>query len=199
MSIVTITINMIFVVILAMPSISTAEVFYPEPDKDNMHFINDLFDIKCPATENKRSVYLCALTMLRKSPEDSLKSKESLLWLSSENIVDAKYSLFISRKSLKISDQEAVKYLMEAAKEGLPKAQLELSKLYLHGEILQQNNEESYKWIKNSAEGKNYEGMRYLSKYYFSGTGVKKMTLWASFGYTNYTKITAHYLTTGVY
>ena len=175
---------------LAESTICSAETLFPEPDKDNALFINDLFNIKCPATDTKKNIYLCALKMINKSPEDNLKSKESLLWLSSTNITDAKYSLFISRKSLKISDQEAVTYLIDAAEKELPKAQLELSRLYLRGEILQQNSEKSYRWVKKSAEGNNYEAMRYLSKYYFSGTGVEKNDtlgfFWLKKLYSNY-------------
>ena len=46
--------------------------------------------------------------------------------------------------------------------------------MYLKGYLFPQDKKQSYKWIKEAAEGNNYEGMKYLSKYYFSGTGIEQ-------------------------
>ena len=162
------------VILTTLPVTSTGSVLYPEPDKDQRKFANDIFNIECTHQINDRERYLCAIKTAHGTQEERDKAKESLIFLAKKNILDAKYTLFSIRKALNIDNQQAAKYLVEAAEGGLPEAQLELGGLYLEGNFFQQDPKESFRWIKSSAEGNNYEGIRYLAKYYFSGTGVER-------------------------
>ncbi|WP_414502194.1 tetratricopeptide repeat protein [Zymobacter sp. IVIA_5232.4 C2] len=166
--------KIIFIIITIFPYIAKGSILYPEPDKDQKKFANDIFGIKCPSQRNDKEIYLCALKIANRTQEDNKKAKEHLIYLSEKNILDAKYSLFLIRKNLGIDDKEASKYLVESAEKGLPEAQLELGIMYLKGYLFPQDKKQSYKWIKEAAEGNNYEGMKYLSKYYFSGTGIEQ-------------------------
>ncbi|WP_414500217.1 MULTISPECIES: tetratricopeptide repeat protein [unclassified Zymobacter] len=155
-------------------NIANARILYAEPDKSRLKFSSELFSIKCPASSTEKEIYLCALKTMTSSPEAKEHAKESLIYLAKNNINDAKYSLFITREITKITNKEAVKYLLESAQDGLAVSQLKLGELFLDGELLEKDEKKSFLWIKNAAENKNYKAMKYLSKYYFSGTGIER-------------------------
>ncbi|WP_120185386.1 tetratricopeptide repeat protein [Zymobacter palmae] len=155
-------------------NISNARILYAEPDKSRLQFSSELFSIKCPTSNTEKEIYLCALKTMTSSPEAKEHAKDSLIYLAKNNIDDAKYSLFITREITKIPNKEAVRYLLESAQDGLAVSQLKLGELFLDGELLEKDEKKSFLWIKNAAENKNYKAMKYLSKYYFSGTGIER-------------------------
>ena len=159
---------------LALSSISNASIIYNEPDKNRLNFSSELFDIKCPALNNDKKIYLCALKTMTRSQESAMHAQHDLIALAKKNIEDAKYSLFATREITKIPNVEAIKYLFESAQNGFPVAQLRLGELFLHGEILKKDEKKSFLWIKIAAENKNYEATIHLSRYYFSGTGTER-------------------------
>ena len=160
--------------ILMAIDIATSAQIYSEPDKDQTKLAHAVYHAKCPPSQDVKEKYLCALKKLGDGKEENRKSKEILMMLSSQGISDANYSLFENRRILGITDKDAIQYLTKSAEEGYAAAQAKLGILFLNGEIVTQDNKESYKWIKAAAEKGNYDGMRYLSNYYFLGTGVDR-------------------------
>ena len=163
---------------------------YSEPDKDQYKITYDIYGVKCPSSQSTKDLYLCALKTMRDGKEENKKSKETLIMLSSEGVVDANYSLFERRKLLNISDKDAVQYLIKSAEDGYAAAQAKLGILLLNGKLIAQDKEKSFNWIKVAAEKGNYDGMMYLSNFYFSGTGVNRNDAlgfyWLSRLYTDY-------------
>ena len=143
-----------------------------------------------PPSQNIKEIYLCALKAIGDEKEENKQAKEILMTLSSQGIADANYSLFESRKSLDIKDKDAIQYLTKAAEEGYAAAQVELGILFLNGEIVTQDSKNSYNWFKAAAEKGNYDGMKYVSKCYFSGMGVDRNDAigfhWLNKLYTDY-------------
>ena len=162
------------IILTTLPIAAIGNVLYPEPDKDQRKFANDIFNIDCIHQVDDREKYLCAIKTAHGTQEEKDRARKSLIFLSDKNILDAKYALFSIHGTLNIDNKQAIKYLVEAAEGGLPEAQLELGKLYLEGVFFHKDFKESFKWIRSAAEGKNYDGIKYLAKYYFSGTGVEK-------------------------
>ena len=189
----TISASAITILILLAANSATSSQIYSEPDKRQTKIAYDIYDAKCPPSQNIKEIYLCALKIIGDRKEENKKSKEILMTLSSQGIADANYSLYESRRSLGIADKDAIQYLTKAAKEGYAAAQTKLGILFLNGEIVTQDNKESYKWIKAAAEKGNYDGMRYVSNYYFSGTGVDRNDAmgfyWLNKLYTDYGKL----------
>ena len=169
---------------------ATSAQIYSEPDKDQTKLAYDIYDAKCPPSQNTKEIYLCALKTIEDGEEENKKSKETLIMLSSQSIADASYSLFENRRSLGIKDKDAIQYLIKSAEEGHAAAQAKLGILFLNGKIVTQDSKESYKWIKAAAEKGNYDGMRYVSNYYFLGTGVDRNDAmgfyWQNKLYTDY-------------
>lgn len=177
---------------LAASNATSAQI-YSEPDKRQTKIAYAIYDAKCPSSQSIKEIYLCALKTIGDGKEQSKKSKEILIMLSSQNISDASYSLFENRRSLGIKDKDAIQYLIKSAEEGYAAAQVELGILFLNGKLVKQDSKESYNWLKAAAEKGNYDGMRYVSKCYFSGTGVDRndaMGLyWLNKLFTDYGKL----------
>ena len=168
-------INIIYLVTIFSSGISNADIIYNTDTKYPNQFSSELFNIKCPSSKkDAKSEYLCALKMMKNSQKEKEVSKKTLLNLASENIADAKYSLFISRKTLEISEKNAISYLFESANQGFVPSQLMLGEMYLNGDIIEKNEEKAFKWTKLAAEQNSYDGILGISRYYFSGTGTKR-------------------------
>ena len=169
---------------------ATSSQIYSEPDKDRIKLSYAVYHAKCPPSQNIQEIYLCALKTMSKKKEENSESKKTLIILSSQGIADASYSLFENRRSLDIKDKDAIQYLTKSAEAGYAAAQVELGILFLNGEMITQDSKEFYKWIKEAAEKGNYDGMKYLSKCYFSGTGVDRNDAigfyWLNKLYTDY-------------
>ena len=186
----TTTVATITILMSMATSSATSSQIYSEPDKYQTKLAYDIYDAKCPPSQDIKEIYLCALKMIGDNKEENNESKETLMILASKGIADANYSLFENRKSLDIKDKDAIQYLTKSAEEGYAAAQAKLGILFLNGEIVTQDSKESYKWIKAAAEKGNYDGMRYVSNYYFLGTGVDRNDAmgfyWQNKLYTDY-------------
>lgn len=152
-----------------------SEILYPEPDKDRNSFAADLFNIKCsisPASHHQ--IYLCAIKNMNSGDKEKKEAIASLKKLASEGVLDAQYTLYASRKNSGISEEEAYKYLIASAQGGFAVAQARAAQEYLQNNLPNSSIEEAYKWSKEAAKNNNYDGMKMLSLFYFSGKATEQ-------------------------
>ena len=165
--------NIYFVIFFSFLStnLSKAEILF----KDREDIAKYTFKMDCPNKESEsiKIKYLCALKGIGK--EETKLSFDTMKMLASENVSDAKYSLYTTREITGLDQKTAIFYLEEAAKDGLPAAQLRMAEIYQSGEEdVQQDYKLAFFWLEKAASNGEHTAMRRIAKYYFSGTAVKK-------------------------
>ena len=150
---------------------SNADILF----KTRENIARDVFKINCfnKEKENIKIEYLCALKGI--GEEETKSSFDTMKMLASKNISDAKYSLYTTKDITGLDEKTALYYLEEAAKDGLPVAQLRMAEIYQLGE---ENVHQDYKlaffWLGKAASNGEYTAMRRIAKYYFTGTATNK-------------------------
>ncbi|WP_027705644.1 tetratricopeptide repeat protein [Zymobacter palmae] len=128
-----------------------------------------------PNTEpDEKHLYLLALRYASKNEEYKNKSRIILEKLSKSGLSDAKRSLYIFRKELKIVDEKAEEYLLESAQDGNAIAQKEIAYLYSNKKDSLDNKTKYNFWMEKAANSGNTDAMREMAVNYFTGDGVKR-------------------------
>ena len=79
---------------------------------------------------------------------------------------------------------QAFEIMLIAAKEGHPRAQYQLAKLYSHGKGCLRSNKLGLQWYRIAAENGNVDALRHLGDIYIAGDGVIR-NKWLAMKYYN--------------
>lgn len=110
--------------------------------KNRENIAKDIFKTDCFNKKQKsiKIKYLCALKGI--GDGEINPSFSTIETLASQDISDAKYTLYATKDITGLDEKKAIFYLEEAAKDGLPIAQLRMAEIYQLGE---ENVHQDYK------------------------------------------------------
>ena len=146
---------------------------------NNEELMNDQLEnfeseVKSNTEPDEKHLYLLALRYASKNEKYKNKSRIILEELAKNGLSDAKRSLYIFRKELKIADEKAEEYLLESAQDGNAIAQKEIAYIYLDKKDSLNNKTEYNFWMEKAANSGNTDAMRETAVNYFIGNGVKR-------------------------
>lgn len=98
----------------------------------------------------------------------------TLFLKTSDYIPMAKYYIYVMYKKglgTEQNDEEAFKWLLNAAHSGISKAEFILGKSYYEGEAVEQNFTEAFRWMQKASE-KELQASYYLALLYLHGQGI---------------------------
>lgn len=156
----------------------SAETLYTDHDHVGDDYSGMSFkELQSEASQgNDKALYLIALRKIHNVREKN-EGVQILEQLASKDIIDAKHSLYMISKWVKVDSltpEKALNYLKEAAEEGYSESQLELAIAYIKGAFGKKDPEQSHYWLEKSAEQNNAEAMAYTAINYFRGISVPK-------------------------
>ena len=170
--------NFFLYLLIFFPMFSSANVIYLDSHQRNTDY--DKYDIdELEHDCNKGNVKAKYLLALHKIHDDQKKEDgvHALEELAASDFIDAKYSLYVISKWVNVNDltpDKALHYLIEAAEENYPLAQVDLAKAYNRGDNLKRDLYLYHYWAEKAAEQGNVDALAYTASDYYAGRGVTK-------------------------